>query len=254
MRNANHKESHRVYRFPLIIFSLSVTLFLMNPLEIRCVEKRTGNNSFESVSLDSLNVRRVGRALFEPFGAAAVLDGIQFIMSYTDLVLYDVSDPNHPSVSAYYPMPGTARDLAVSEDYVFYINKELGFYVIDRNDGYKTLSSYDPDVRVYRSVISGDVAYLTCEDSLHIIDISNPHAIRLASKSENGNVAVREDTCFVVSSAYGLRIMYVGDPENPQEIGSYPDSVGFVRIAVSDTLAYVLDDTQAGELLVSSKG
>jgi hypothetical protein len=224
------------HRIVVVGFCLAVVLLI-----VFSGLSQSRESSWE-VEIDSLNVRRVGRALFEPFGATWVMDGTYFVISYNDLVLFDVNDPSDPYPYEYHPLSGTPRDLWVDEGYVYITMSERGFAVLDREGEYRELSRYDPDVRVYRSVVSGDVAYLICGDSLHIVDVSDRSDIRLAGKySPVSGVDVRDDICYAAITDYGLRVLEMSDPGNPEEIGEYYDPEGYFRVAVSESLAYGLD-------------
>jgi hypothetical protein len=214
-----------------------------------------------STVVDSSNVRRVGRALFEPFGATAAVGDTLFVVSYTDLVLIDVSVPSEPGVISYYPLPGEAEFVDVSGGYAYVSMREEGFFVLDRKDGYRPVSNYDPEVKVYRSHVSRDLAYLVCEDSLHVVDISDPSSdIELSSKYiceeyngfEVSGVWAEGDTCYV-ACRYGLKILDMTDPENPVEIGAYPHS-RFNMVVVSNDYAYPIDMNYLYVLDVSDPG
>ena len=220
-------------------------IFLLMLPNTNYPRRPTSSDPPGEADIDSLNVHRVGRALFEPMGAMDVRGDTLFMISYTDLVLFDISEPENPIPLAYYPTPGTPRDLTVGDGYAYVTMRKKGFTVMDRRDDYRWLSTYDPEAQTFRSVISGDVAYIVGKDSLHIVDVSDPSDVRLASKYaceeyfDVIGVTVVGDTCYVACKC-GLRVLDAADPENPVELGSYDSSEFYIGVAVEDTLAYVL--------------
>jgi len=253
-RNAGGRSLYGEFFAESFLFFLTVALLFLFPSFSGADELATGTR------VDSLNVRRVGRALFEPFGATAAVGDTLFVVSYTDLVLFEVSDPSEPRLVSYYPLPGEAEFVRVEGRYCYVSMREEGFFVLDRVEGYVVVSNYDPEVAVYRSYVSGDLAYLMCADSLHVVDISDPSGIELVSKYiceeyngfEVSGVWAEGDTCYV-ACRYGLKVLDMSDPENPVEIGAYPHS-RFNRVVTESDYAYLVDTIYLYILDISDPG
>jgi len=135
----------------------------------------------DPVPQDSLNVRRVGRGLFEPLGEVEITDGKIYVGSYRDVVVYDLENPVEPVEDSYFTIPeANIKDIDVEGNYVYVTTFDKGLWVVESGDGYQVRGHYDTDSRMLDSFVSDGTVYIdTFGDSLEIVDVSDPESPRL---------------------------------------------------------------------------
>jgi hypothetical protein len=101
-------------------------------------------------------------------------------------------------------------------------------------------------------VVQGLYTYVSMGPRLVIFDVSIPSRPTLVGQSapQPGNLfylAVANGHAYVATNQGGLRILHVGDPTNPVDVGFYPVAGPVPRVAVAGQYAYL---TTREELLV----
>jgi hypothetical protein len=145
---------------------------------------------------DSLNVRRAGRALFEPLGIFYESNDTCYVMSGRDVVVYDLSDESSPKFLASHrtPVSGVV-DVFSLGSYLYLTSLEEGFWILDKMNNYRVIGSYDPGVTLWWGFVENARAYLMSVTSLYIVDVSNPEAPQVlggfSRASGVGRVSVR---------------------------------------------------------------
>ncbi|MHA1112241.1 MAG: LVIVD repeat-containing protein [Promethearchaeota archaeon] len=124
--------------------------------------------------------------------------------------------------------PSILISTTLAQDYSYYLNKigECNFVV-----------GYDVNV-------AGDYAYVTNNDGVMIVDVSNPSRPTKVSEilTDQGPFAIRinGDYCFVAFSGGEFLINDISDPLNPQTVISSSASSGIVsEIVVAGTYVFV---------------
>ncbi len=99
------------------------------------------------------------------------------------------------------------------------------------------------DIEVgYDVQVQGDYAYVTNNDGLMIIDVSNPSNPNKVGELLCGGamgIAIENNLAYIASVSNSMIIADISNPANPIQLGQY--SVGAYRIAVSGSYAYVGD-------------
>jgi hypothetical protein len=170
---------------------------------------------------------------------------------YITTSVFNVSDPTSPEFIGVIPIRG-GRAITVRDSIAFlgqFDGGTRGFRILNISDldnpvslGFYRLSEAPCEV-----LVSGNLAFCTLKSyglGLYIFDISDLTRPSLLSNVEetNYNKAVKlwENLAYVVCGSNGLYIINVEDPENPEIIGHYDQSVGDVEI--NDTLAYIVGE------------
>lgn len=99
------------------------------------------------------------------------------------------------------------------------------------------------DIEVgYDVRVGGDYAYVTNNDGLMIINISNPSKPEVIGEILSGGaigVSVESNLVYIASVTNGLIIADVSDPTDPEIIGQYTAGGGAYRVTISGIYAYV---------------
>ena len=91
------------------------------------------------------------------------------------LVIIDISNPSSPTLKGSYDTNGRARDVSISDNYV-YVTDNHGLVIIDISNPSSPIlnGSYNSVGSVYGVSVSGNYAYVTDFDQgLMIVNISN---------------------------------------------------------------------------------
>ena len=97
------------------------------------------------------------------------------------------------------------------------------------------------DIEVgYDVQVVGDYAYVTNNDGMMVIDVSNPSNPETIGELLSGGsmgVDVESNLVYIATVSNGLIIADISSPTNPQQIGQYSGAA--YRIAVSGSYAYI---------------
>ena len=97
--------------------------------------------------------------------------------------------------------------------------------------------------------MTGDLAYLTDDSGLQIIEVSDPaHPVRRGGYTTDGaeDVDVMGSRAYLASSYRGLKVLDVSDPAHPVYHGGYDTPA--IDVTVAGNLIYVAADL--GGLLI----
>lgn len=141
------------------------------------------------------------------------------------LLIVDVADPTNPTQIDFIATPGTARNVAVAEDYA-YITTGGGLDIINIasptmpvESGYIDIDNASIDVDV-----AGDYAYVVTDRGLRIISIADPTDPTLVTAYGDKfgwAVAVAGNYAYVVDGYMFLQIIDVANPAAPNEVAFY---------------------------------
>jgi hypothetical protein len=176
----------------------------------------------------------VGNRVFAATGSDG-LTVVQFIPSDVYGPWYWIAD---------YKIAGGARSIRVLDDTAYVTSSRGELLIIDVRDvrQMRLLGSFDtpgrsPDVR-----IAGNLAYVADGDSLQVLNIANPQAIRhLGSYAtwQAEDVAVAPGRAYVASGTSGLRLLDRSTPLAPLERAAVPPLSSAVAVAINGNTAYV---------------
>jgi hypothetical protein len=199
---------------------------------------------------DSLNVRCLGRTLFEPFDIVECDGGDCFIGSRNDLVMYDVTDLHNIRIKDYVSFPGhqALTDLSRDGSYLYIARNEKTFWIVERNssEDIEIVGSYTAEQQIEHLFAKDGIAYVQSWYTLLILDVSDPGNVQeLGSylfQDYPVDIVVVDTICYVADNIKGLRILDVSNPREPVEIGLYETGRGVYAVSVRDSLAYISGD------------
>jgi len=199
--------------------------------------------SLQELPQDSLNVRRVGRGLFEPLGLFTIDHDTCYIISGKDIVLYDVSDETAPVLLSSHRIDIiNVQDIQSVGPYLYLTAYVQGFWILDKTDGFKPVGSYKPGALMTRTFIEDGRAYIIGDYNIYIVDITQPENIELLGIYDlNAALTmtyVTGDTCYVTRNSYGLMVLDVSDPGDIVALDSLRITDGLLRLTKQDTLVY----------------
>ncbi len=206
--------------------------------------------------------------------AVAVQEHYAYLGIDIELVVVDVSDPNHPQRVGHLFLPGLVMDIALVKDaaqghtYAYVVaGNGAGLYVVEMADPTKPVvrdkrysGSYVSEI-----VIAGGYAYLSGSVS-HILDVTNPAApVEVGTHSLAQSISWERVAAVVTDDAqgrryaytayedyrriYGLRIVDVTDPAVPAALGSLAMNAPIYEVAVANEYAYLLVGPGVGRLV-----
>jgi hypothetical protein len=168
-----------------------------------------------------------------------------------NLQVFDISNPASPRIVGGADTPGTARNLAVSEDYLYVAAGEAGMQVFDisqpAHPRWVGGSATSGDANAV--VVSGNHAYVADgDDGLWVIDATdkaNPQALPSIHTSGYANgVAVSGDYALVAAGT--LDVFRIVDAANPEFLTTVDPGWPIEIVAVSGGYAYVAQDSGLG--------
>lgn len=181
------------------------------------------------------NITLLGRALLGPATCATTKGNYAYVGAGGALVIFDISDPEHPTLVSRIYTSGVVEDLALLGDYAFVVTRYNGLWVFDISDpknprlvgyiykGGRRIHIYDN----YVYLISGN---------LEILDISNPENPRELGSFYGPEWGFRGDYAedVVISGEYayiacsdgptpdanwGFWVADISDPAHPKGVG-----------------------------------
>jgi hypothetical protein len=166
------------------------------------------------------NIEKVG-SIYNNWDSArdcVVYENLAYVAAgRSGLQILDVSDFENMSVVGYWDdNPGTACGVAVSDGYAF---------IADGDGGLRVISVNNPENPV-------EVGFSETSNFANSIDISDEYVYVTDS-------GIWGDNGFVGQC---LRVFFIGDPEQPQEIETYGTQGRPQDVAVSGEFAYVADE------------
>ncbi len=156
------------------------------------------------------------------------------------LVIFNISDPQQPTLLSTYDTPGSAYFVAVS-DSLAYVADWDGLQIIDVSDPQNPvqIGSYDQPDQYYVVkflAVAGNTAYLAdYYHGLQIMDVSNPQnpvLLRLISCGYVHSVQIVDSLAYVAGGS-GLLIYNIANPQSVSLVGFYnaPETVEYVTVA-----------------------
>ena len=201
------------------------------------------------------------------------VDGPQAIVANgkRTLRLLDLSDPKQPRMRGERTLPAPATDVHLAGSYAYVTAQERGLRIIDVSnpDAPREGAAYVPDrkpqaqadteFRYYPNppsawalTVSGDTAFVSFDDGIHVLDLSDPTRPRRIGRYDHTERAMQtalRDRLLFAAFDDGLRIIDVSNPAAPKQVGML-DTPSYARaIALDDDRLY-LGDLTGGVLVV----
>jgi len=177
-----------------------------------------------------------------------VQDGYAYYGDGDLFTIADVSEPSNPRVISTYALPySLVSGIRVSEGFAFVANQLGGFVVLDIRNPEEPAEVWKCSGAAMAVIVADTVAYVAdYYEGLKIYDIRDPSAPVLQGtyfdeKISAIDVAVSGDYAYVGYCLYGMIVLDVHEPGNPEEVGRFGTGGSAVGIAVSGGYAYVSD-------------
>ncbi|NBB73398.1 MAG: hypothetical protein GVY35_06940 [Bacteroidetes bacterium] len=187
------------------------------------------------------------------------------------LRLLDLSDPQQPREHGTLTLPAPAADVHLASPYAYVTAQERGLRIIDVSnpDAPREVAAYVPDrapraqadteFRYYPDppsawaiTASGDTAFVSFDDGLHVLDLSDPARPRRIGRYDHTEramqTALRDGRLFAAFDD-GLHILDVSNPANPKRMGTL-DTPSYARAVALDGPHLYLGDLTGGVLVV----
>lgn len=167
-----------------------------------------------------------------------------FIRNYNRIQLLGLSDPANPVQMGYTPEIGNIQDFALDGDYLYVTegDYQLRIFGVSNPEQPVQVLSFPLESRAKRIVIHDAVAYLTCDDGLHVIDISDPlHPAQTGYTS--GYISDFDVVGGYVYTVNGnsLNVFNVSDPGNIQQGETQNLELNSPHLAISGNLICIAD-------------
>jgi len=170
------------------------------------------------------------------------------------LRIFDISDMENPVESGSIEIDAYIHRIVVQDHFAYMAlarrrdRAVRGVWIVDLSDpeNLRTASilSYEEDQRDI--AINGDFCYAISEESLFILNISDPENPFRAGffPAENGDeycsITVSDNLAYIIPLNGDLRIIDIADPRHPLHIGSFPDAglSPYSQYVIQDNILY----------------
>lgn len=186
----------------------------------------------------------------------SVGDGYAYLAAPDGLHILNLADPAHPDQVGFIGVAGSSEHVSVTGDYVLLTvhDEYCGYFgcyefnelqVIDASDRTRPIrsGSYEMGMSARDLASDGDLAFMTINDEVTILDISDPaQPTGLSSATTPGwawQVATEGSYLFVADFHGGLRIISLQDTALPVEVGYFDTAMAPVGLVLSGDHAYI---------------
>ena len=213
----------------------------------------TGTSNLSVIDIgDPSNPHRVGGV--QTGGTTqglAASNGVVCLAEDMGLEVVDVSDPANPRVVGALPITDGATQVGLLGHYACVATLDLGLVVVDiANPALpRQVGSLNLALGIVTSLaVLPPFLYEFDDFGLEVLDLSAPAAPRLAGGLRDVSLlsllqpaSAVGGYVYMVNYSGNLQIIAVNDAANPQQFGSYSGTVYSVNLAVSGSLAYLVD-------------
>ncbi|MCF8086657.1 MAG: Ig-like domain-containing protein [Desulfotignum sp.] len=201
------------------------------------------------------------------FQGVAVIDNTAFIAAgEKGVIAVDVTDPETPVLLDTLLTSGKAYNITAVDQTLYVADWRGGVQMIDATEpaDLRLAGSVDTPGWAYDLAVEDNTAYVADEwKGLRLIDISSPTPPPAIGRMDTGPVddvsgLADNDTsaldlvgnlAYVTDLNYGLRIIDISDPAQPQLVGSAAAASPLHEVAVIDDVAYVANEESGLQLL-----
>ena len=213
----------------------------------------TGTSNLSVIDIgDPSNPHRVGgvRTGGITQGLAAS-NGVVCLAEDIGLEIVDVSDPANPRVLGALPITDGANQVGLLGQYACVATVDLDLVVVDITNpaAPRQVGSLNlPLGNVWSLAVEPPFVYEFDDFGLEVLDLSDPVAPRLAGGLRNVSFTSLPQPAsavggyvYMVNYSGMLQVIAVNDAANPQQFGSYSETRYSSNLAVSGSLAYLVD-------------
>ena len=144
----------------------------------------------------------------------AVSNGLAFVLSVSDLHIYDVATPAAPVFKSVYPLPILAPQTVVSSGYTVFVAHHFGVEAVDATNPISpvTLDTYPSLVSIVEDLaIRGNTLAVMGWNGVELLNVANPAA--MTQYSFVANVSINDEIAIGVNSGTTL-LHYQYDYDN----------------------------------------
>jgi hypothetical protein len=178
---------------------------------------------------------------------AYVLQG-RFFGDPNHLLVFDVSDAEHPSLIGSLLLPGTGMDIALVGNLAYVADDPTGILIVDiSSPSSPAIVATFPLMDPPRSIaVSGNHVYagtLSNGGFLYVVDFMNPQApvlvgmIWFPNCTAIDDIAIEGSRAYLACGNFGLCVVDISNPSDPQFLGAGGDS-NHTGLAVSGSHAF----------------
>lgn len=170
---------------------------------------------------------------------------LAYVSTSAGLLLFDVTNPSLPRLSALFQPENSYGSVQVSGDRVYLVSPEQGLQILSATNppNLNILGKYAVPGFAQAIQVAGDLAYIADGDrGLRILDIGNPSAPKQVGAFDTGGNAagleIQDNLAYVADTTQGLLVLDVKNPTAPALLGKNSVQTGR-RVRVSGNLAYL---------------
>jgi len=140
------------------------------------------------------------------------------------MLIFDVSDPQHPQQIFNYPLSRPVDALCVENGRAYLVSgKQLKILDVSHPAATRLLGEFEVSNEVTAIQATGGYAYLAQpKTGLYILDVHDPAQVSEVAHfhGEVSDVAVTQGRAYLANGDTGLTVLDVGEPQTPRWIGS----------------------------------
>lgn len=154
---------------------------------------------------------------------------------------------NVERITTLYNYPYATSDIAYEANKLFVVQRDSGLRVLDLEDISNPieLGRFFRQSRMRQIVINDSLAYINLGDSaVSVLSISDPQEIQLISRYQvygSYNGLFRKDTILFLASEFGVEILSLIDPINPEEIRTFQLDINPIYVYVFGNIAFAVN-------------
>lgn len=218
--------------------------------------------SGEILAADFVGYINLGRAPLK-----MVADGnYAYVLTDTNLIIVDISDPMYPYPVGYYYPSGTPVNFAISDHYAYLVISGYGLQIVNLKELSRPIETAAFPIKspISDIAVSGDFVYLLDTNGLHSIDIndiSHPtekgfFRTRDTSESYQRYLVISKQFAYVASEE-GLHILNMSNPASPIVVGYRKTIENFeyrrarpFGLVISGDFAYMADNSEIRKIAI----
>jgi hypothetical protein len=184
-----------------------------------------------------------------PAHAVAVEGSLAYVTFSARLLVFDVSDPDHPALlGRSVVFPAGVGGIALAGGYAYLAGTAAGLHVVDVHDPAHPVrvGGCDTPGAAYAVAVAGSHAFVAdASAGLQVIDITDPAAPVIVGAYDtigiSYGVAVWGSHAYLADNEEGLQVIDFSNPASPVRVGGYNTSGQALGVSYSGSHAYVAD-------------
>ena len=216
-----------------------------------------GSNGFQIVDME----KQLNPIIYTNQNITGFIKDIAFYNSFAllasfrnGLQWFDISNPSEPVFIKSIEIAGYANSIFIYQDKAFVAAGTAGIQIVDISNPQKPINIISIPVDqsfVFDIHVENDLAYVACGNGgFQIFDISNANTMigkrdtfDKDKKVSAIKVKIQEKTAFVVDQKYGVLVVDINKPSNPNVIGTIKTPGTIVDIEIKNNIAFIADES-----------